>query len=159
MIYNANPKYSAGMLRAEVEMSRGVALGSEGGTVEFLVLINPGDNPLITLLQLAKLHAAQPWQGADVMVGSVPDESTRYVAFTYTGSPDSFWEGLLRVTEAVVMDAEEVEDPRLPGERSFARMLYAHGLPQLAQLPPLRFDGDRAGEGNVIIDPAWDELM
>ena len=53
MIANSNPNMTAGMLRAEVDHWR-----SQGTPAEFLVLIDPRDNPLLSLLQIAKLHVA-----------------------------------------------------------------------------------------------------
>lgn len=150
MIVNPNPNISPRALRAEVEFWR-----ADGDVPpEFLVLIDPRVNPLITLLQVAKLHTAQPWQGVDVTVGDVANDAERYMAFTYAGSPDSFWDGLMRLVEMVIMDAEELSDDRYPGQRAFARMLHAYGLPPLEVLPAIGVDAD----GSVVGDPAWEEL-
>lgn len=151
MIANHSPAVRAGTLRAEIELWR----DDDSVPPEFLVLIDPRDNPLITLLQVAKMHTASPWKGADLTIGHVPDASERYMAFTYTGSADSFWEGLLRVTEQVIIDAEELHDDRYPGQRSFARMLRDYGLPPLDVLPDIAV----AEDGSVYGDPAWGELM
>ena len=43
MIANSNPNMTAGMLRAEVDHWRG-----SDAPAEFLVLIDPRDNPLLT---------------------------------------------------------------------------------------------------------------
>jgi len=139
------------MIRAEVELWR----GEDGIPAEFLVLVEPRGNPLIMLLQVAKLHTARPWKGADVTIGNVPDDCDNYVAFTYTGSADSFWDGLMRVTEQVIMDAEDVQDDRFPGQRAFARMLREYGLPPLEVLPDIKVGND----GVVYGESAWEELM
>lgn len=120
---------------------------------EFLVLNDPRVNPLITLLQVAKLHTAQPWQGVDLTVGDVADDAERYMAFTYTGSPESFWDGLMRLVEMVIIDAEGLSDDRYPGQCAFAR-LHAYGLPPLEVLSAIGVDAD----GSVVGDPAWEEL-
>ena len=151
MIVNPNPNMSAGMMRAEIEFWR----DGDNNAPEFLVLIHPRENPLITLLQVAKLHTSNPWQGVDVTVGDVPEDSLHYMAFTYTGSRDSFWDGLMRLTEAVIMSAMEVHDDRLPGQRAFDRMLRDFELPPLHLLPEIVIDDD----GEVCGDPAWKELM
>lgn len=151
MIANSNPSVTAGMIRAEVELWR----GEDGIPAEFLVLVEPRGNPLIMLLQVAKLHTARPWMGADVTIGNVPDGCDNYVAFTYTGSADSFWDGLMRVTEQVIMDAEDVQDDRFPGQRAFARMLREYGLPPLEVLPDIKVGND----GVVYGESAWEELM
>ncbi|OFL91432.1 hypothetical protein [Corynebacterium sp. HMSC055D05] len=150
MIANPNPNISAGMMRAEIDFWR-----DDNNTPEFLVLIEPRDNPLITLLQVAKLHTVKPWQGVDVTVGDVPDESQTFMAFTYTGSRDSFWDGLMRLTEAVIMAAMEIDDDRLPGQRAYARMLRDFELPPLHLLPEITIDDD----GEVCGDPAWKGMM
>lgn len=151
MIANPNPNISAGTMRAEIEFWR-----AENDVItEFLVLIDPRDNPLITLLQMAKLHTEHPWSGADVTVGNVPDDCNRYMAFTYTGSRDSFWDGLVRLTEAVIMSAMDIDDDRYPAQRAFARMLRDFGLPPLEVLPEIAVDDN----GEVYGDRAWDDLM
>lgn len=150
MIANPNPNISAGTMRAEIEFLR-----DGNKTPEFLVLIDPRENPLITLLQVAKLHTSHPWTGADVTVGDVPDDSTRYMAFTYTGSRDSFWDGIMRLTEAVIMSSMEINDDRLPGQRAFDRLLRDFELPPLNELSEIAIDD----HGEVYGDPAWEELM
>ena len=150
MIANPNPSISAGMMRAEIDFWR-----DDNSAPEFLVLIEPRENALITLLQVAKLHTSSPWQGVDVIVGDVPDGSQSFMAFTYTGSRDSFWDGLLRLTEAVILAAMEIDDDRLPGQRAYARMLREFELPPLHLLPEITIDDD----GEVCGDAAWKEMM
>lgn len=150
MIANSNPNMTAGMLRAEVDHWRG-----SDAPAEFLVLIDPRDNPLLTLLQVAKLHAADALEpGCDYTFGTVEDASTRYMAFTYSGSRDAFWHGLTLVTEQVIGEAEELIDERSPSHRAFARMLMSYGLPPLEVLPPVATDSG----GHVLVDAEWDEL-
>lgn len=88
MIVNPNPNISAGSMRREVEYWRGEHAVPEH---EFLVMVDPGENPLVTLLQVARLHQAHPFQGCDVTLGDVPDDSTRYMALVksrvVTGTP------------------------------------------------------------------------
>lgn len=149
MIANSNPNMTAGMLRAEIDYWR-----DSDAPAEFLVLIDPRDNPLLTLLQIAKLLAAGAIEpGSDYTFGTVEDTSTRYMAFTYSGSRDSFWHGLTLVTEQVIMEAEELIDERSPNQRSFARMLMSYGLPPLEVLPPVAMN-----DGHVLVDAEWDEL-
>ena len=105
------------------------------------MLIDPRENLLITLLQVAKLHTSHPRTGADVTVGDVPDNATRYMAFTYTGNRDSFWDGLSRLTEAVIMSAMDLDDDRYPSQRAFDRMLLNFALPPLHVLPEIAIDG------------------
>lgn len=150
MINNARPNISAGSLRAEVEFWRG-----EDVPTEFLVLIDPRENPLITLLQIGKLYAAEKWQGCDLTFGDVADDSTHYMAFTYSGSRESFWYGLSVLTEQVIMDAEGLEDENHPSQRAFGRMLMSYGLPPLEVLPDVGVSED----GNVRFDAEWEELM
>lgn len=151
MIANFKPNVSAGHLRAEIAQWREVDEIPD----EFLVLIDPRENPLITLLQVAKLHTEHPWSGADVTVGNVPDDCANYMAFTYTGSRDSFWDGLLCLTEAVIMSAMDIDDDRYPAQRAFARMLRDYGLPPLEVLPKIAVDD----HGEVYGERAWDDLM
>lgn len=151
MIANHDPHVFAGTMRAEIEFWR----AENEAVTEFLVLIDPRGNPLITLLQVAKLHTNHPWQGADVTIGTVPDDCDRYMAFTYTGSRDSFWDGLVRLTEAVIMSAMDIDDDRYPAQRAFARMLRDFGLPPLEVLPEIAVDDN----GEVYGEPAWYDLM
>ena len=151
MIANPNPNVSAGTLHAEIEFWR----AENGVMTEFLVLIDPRGNPLITLLQVAKLHMDHPSQGADVTIGNVPDGCANYMAFTYTGSRDSFWDGLVRLTEAVIMSAMDIDDDRYPAQRAFVRMLRDYGLPPLEVLPEIAVDDN----GEVYGEPGWDDLM
>ena len=105
------------MLRAEVDHWR-----SQDTPAEFLVLIDPRDNPLLSLLQIAKLHAADALEpGCDYTFGTVEDASTRYIAFTYSGSRDDFWRGLTVVTEQVIMDCLLYTSPS-PRDRTRSRM-------------------------------------
>lgn len=152
MINNTNPSMSAGSLRAEVEFWR----ADDGNAGEFLVLIDPRANPLITLLQIAKLHAAESWEnGCDITFGDVDDASTRYMAFTYTGSRESFWYGLSLLTEQVIVEAEGLDDEQYPSQRAFGRMLMTFGLPPLEVLPAVGVSAD----GSVLFDAEWEELM
>ena len=61
----------------------------------------------------------------------------------------------MRVTEQVIMDAEDVQDDRFPGQRAFARMLRDYGLQPLEVLPDIEVDDD----GAVYGESAWDDLM
>lgn len=150
MIANSNPNMTAGMLRTEVDHWR-----NTDAPAEFLVLIDPRDNPLLTLLQVAKLHAADALEpGCDYTFGTVEDASTRYIAFTYSGSRDDFWRGLTLVTGQVIVEAQELIDDRSPSHRAFARMLMSYGLPPVEVLPPVAIDSD----GHVLVDAEWDEL-
>lgn len=151
MINSAHPSMSAGSLRAEVEFWR----AEDDVPAEFLVLIDPRENPLITLLQIGKLHAAEKWQGCDLTFGDVTDSSTHYMAFTYTGSRESFWYGLSCLTEQVIMEAEGIDDEHYPSQRAFGRMLMTFGLPPLEVLPAVGISDD----GSVLFDPEWEELM
>lgn len=152
MINNAHPSMSAGSLRAEVEFWR----ADNDAPNEFLVLIDPRENPVITLLQIAKLHAAEAWEpGCDFTFGDVDDASTRYMAFTYSGSRESFWYGLTCLTEQVIMEAEGIDDEHFPSQRAFGRMLMTFGLPPLEVLPTVGVSDD----GSVLFDTEWEELM
>lgn len=152
MINNAHSSMSAGSLRAEVEFWR----ADDGTSDEFLVLIDPRENPLITLLQIAKLHAAGTWEpGCDLTFGDVDDACTRYMAFTYTGSRESFWYGLTCLTEQVIMEAEGIDDEYYPSQRAFGRMLMTFGLPPLEVLPAVGISDD----GSVLFDAEWEDLM
>lgn len=152
MINNAHPSMSAGALRAEVEFWR----ADDGTAGEFLVLIDPRENPLITLLQIAKLHAAGTWEpGCDLTFGDVDDACTRYMAFTYSGSRESFWYGLSLLTEQVIVEAEGLDDEQYPSQRGFGRMLMSYGLPPLEVLPTVGISDD----GSVLFDAEWEELM
>ena len=86
--------------------------------------------------------------------GTVEDASTRYIAFTYSGSRDDFWRGLTLVTEQVIVEAQERIDDRSPSHRAFTRMLMSYGLPPVEVLPPVAIDSD----GHVLVDAEWDEL-
>lgn len=152
MIANFKPNVSAGHLRAEVAQWREVDEISD----EFLVLIDPRENPLLTLLQIAKLHAANVWEpGCDLTFGDVDDAPTRYMAFTYRGSREDFWYGLSVLTEQVILDAEGLEDEHYPSQRAFGRMLMSFGIPPLEVLPAVGLSDD----GTVLVDAEWEELM
>lgn len=152
MIANFKPNISAGTMRAEIEFWR-----AENDVItEFLVLIDPRENPLLTLLQIAKLHAANAWEpGCDLTFGDVDDASTRYMAFTYRGSREDFWYGLSVLTEQVILDAEGLEDEHYPSQRAFGRMLMSFGIPPLEVLPAVSVSDD----GTVLVDAEWEELM
>lgn len=152
MIANFKPNVSAGHLRAEVAQWREVDEIPD----EFLVLIDPRENSLLTLLQIAKLHAANAWEpGCDLTFGDVDDASTRYMAFTYRGSREDFWYGLSVLTEQVILDAEGLEDEHYPSQRAFGRMLMSFGIPPLEVLPAVGVSDD----GTVLVDAEWEELM
>lgn len=152
MIANPNPNISAGSMRRQVEYWRGEHAVPEH---EFLVMVDPGENPLVTLLQVARLHQAHPFQGRDVTLGDVPDDSTRYMAFTYTGSRDSFWDGLTVLLDRMIEQASDLDDDRSLGERSFARALLGYDLPPLELYPGVEMDED----GTITFDNAWENLL